>query len=70
MRFKDKVVIVTGSSRGIGRGIALEFGREGASVAVNYVSNADAAHEVVKAIESIGYQAIENQADVSNIKEA
>ena len=44
MRFKEKVVVVTGSSRGIGRGIALEFGREGASVVVNFVSNADAAN--------------------------
>ncbi|MCK5646225.1 MAG: 3-oxoacyl-[acyl-carrier-protein] reductase [Anaerolineales bacterium] len=70
MRFKEKVVIVTGSSRGIGRGIALEFGREGASVVVNYVSNVDAANEVVKAIEELGSQAIAIQADVSNFTEA
>lgn len=70
MRFEDKVVVVTGSSRGIGRGIALEFGREGASVVVNYNSNADAADEVVDAIEAMGSQAIAVQADVSDFSEA
>jgi 3-oxoacyl-[acyl-carrier protein] reductase len=70
MRFEDKVVVVTGSSRGIGRGIALEFGREGASVVVNYNSNADAAKEVVNAIEEMGSQSIAVQADVSDFSEA
>ncbi|MEM3714181.1 MAG: SDR family NAD(P)-dependent oxidoreductase, partial [Nitrososphaeria archaeon] len=36
MRLKDKVCLVTGASRGIGRAIAITFGREGADVAVNY----------------------------------
>lgn len=45
-----KVAIVTGSSRSIGASIAKKFGADGASVVVNYVSNAAAAQEVVSAI--------------------
>lgn len=70
MRFEDKVVIVTGSSRGIGRGIALQFGAEGASVVVNYNSNEDAAKEVVDSIKAEGSQAISVMADVSNFSQA
>ena len=70
MRFEDKVVIVTGSSRGIGRGIALEFGVEGASVVVNYNSNTDAAQEVVKEINAAGSKAISLKADVSDFSQA
>jgi 3-oxoacyl-[acyl-carrier protein] reductase len=70
MRFEDKVVIVTGSSRGIGRGIALEFGLEGASVIVNYRSNADAADQVVEKIKAGGSRAIAVQADVSKFEQA
>jgi 3-oxoacyl-[acyl-carrier protein] reductase len=47
-----KVAIVTGSSRGIGRAIAERLGKDGASVVVNYVGNADKSREVVSAIEA------------------
>ncbi|MEE9508537.1 MAG: 3-oxoacyl-[acyl-carrier-protein] reductase [Anaerolineales bacterium] len=70
MRFENKVVIVTGSSRGIGRGIAVAFGQEGASVVVNYNSNSGAANEVVEAIQASGSKAIAVQADVSDFSEA
>jgi 3-oxoacyl-[acyl-carrier protein] reductase len=70
MRFEGRVVIVTGSSRGIGRGIALEFGAEGASVVVNYNSNEVAAKEVVDAIKEGGSQAISVMADVSDFSQA
>jgi 3-oxoacyl-[acyl-carrier protein] reductase len=70
MRFEGRVVIVTGSSRGIGRGIALEFGAEGASVVVNYNSNEGAAKEVVDAIKEGGSQAISVMADVSDFSQA
>ena len=42
-QFKDKVIIVTGSSSGIGKACAVYFGQLGAKVVVNYSSNADAA---------------------------
>lgn len=62
---KDKVAVVTGGSRGIGRAIALELARRGATVIVNYQKNADAANEVVSAIQSAGGTALAVQADVS-----
>lgn len=65
-RLDGKVALVTGSGRGIGREIATELGRRGASVVVNYAKSAGAANEVVKAIEECGSQAIAVQADISN----
>ncbi len=68
MRLKGKVAIVTGSSRGIGRAIALRFGQEGAKVVVNYVSHDEAAQEVVRSIREAGSEAIAVKADVSDPK--
>lgn len=65
MRFKDKVVIVTGASRGIGRATALAFAREGAHVIVNYAKEKKAADAVVKEIERLGSKAIAIKADVA-----
>jgi 3-oxoacyl-[acyl-carrier protein] reductase len=67
MTLVNKVAIVTGSSRGIGRAIAERLGRDGASVVVNYAGNADKAQEVVQAIESSGGKAIAVQADISDL---
>ncbi|WP_262177436.1 SDR family NAD(P)-dependent oxidoreductase [Haloarcula laminariae] len=64
--FKDATAIVTGSSRGIGRGIARKLADEGASVVVNYRSAADRAEEVVAEIEADGGDAVAVQADVSD----
>jgi 3-oxoacyl-[acyl-carrier protein] reductase len=57
--------LVTGSSRGIGRGIARDFGEHGAEVAVNYRSSADEAAAVVEEIERAGGEAVAVQGDVS-----
>ncbi|MGB9826813.1 MAG: SDR family NAD(P)-dependent oxidoreductase, partial [Desulfofundulus sp.] len=45
---RDKVAVVVGGSRGMGRAVALALGREGAKVAVNYARAAEAAEEVVR----------------------
>ena len=66
----DRVAIVTGASRGIGRAIALELGRRGARVVVNYNQSAGAAEEVVQAIEAEGGSAKAIKADVSDFEEA
>lgn len=67
---KDKVAVVTGASRGIGRAIAVELARRGARVVVNYHQNAQAAEEVVAAIRAEGGEAIAFQADVSDAAQA
>jgi 3-oxoacyl-[acyl-carrier protein] reductase len=54
---ENRVALVTGASRGIGRGIALALARAGADVAVNYRREADAAAEVVAEIETLGRRA-------------
>ena len=70
MQLKDKVAVVTGASRGIGRAIAIELARRGAKVVVNYNASAGAAEEVVNAIKDAGGQAIAVKADVSRLDEA
>ena len=59
-----QVAIVTGASRGIGRGIALELAQRGAAIVVNYQRNAEGAAEVVAAIEAAGGSALPYSADV------
>ena len=63
---KGKTALVTGGSRGIGRATCLALAREGARVAVNYVSNAKAARETVADIERLGAEATMVEADVSD----
>ncbi len=70
MRLKDKIALVTGSSRGVGRAVALGFAKEGAKVVINYTSNENAANEVVDAIQSMGSEAIAVKADVAKKKDA
>ncbi|MEL7242589.1 MAG: 3-oxoacyl-[acyl-carrier-protein] reductase [Cyanobacteria bacterium J06573_2] len=62
---REQVAVVTGASRGIGRAIAQEFAKLGATVVVNYASSSKAAEELVSEITTAGGNAIALQADVS-----
>ncbi len=65
MKLEGKVALVTGGSRSIGRAIGLALAHEGASVAVNYVSHAEAAQSAVREIEALGRRALAICADTS-----
>jgi len=69
MILKNKVAIVTGSSRGIGKATALELAREGAKVIVNYVKSEEKARKVVEEIKKLNSSAIAMKADVANLSE-
>ena len=66
--FKDKVVLVTGSSRGIGRSTAIAFAKEGANVIINYKSNDIDASIAYDVVSSYGNKCLCIKADVSNEK--
>ena len=66
-RLKDRIAVVTGSSSGIGQGIAVRFAQEGARVVVNYVGHPDGADQTVAAIQKAGGQAVVCQADVTSM---
>ncbi len=63
--FQNKVVLVTGASGGIGRGIAMEFAREGADVVAHYHSQQAAASSLVTEITTLGRQALALSADLT-----
>jgi enoyl-[acyl-carrier protein] reductase III len=69
MRFANKIALITGSSRGIGRAIALRLASEGARVVVNYRRNTEEAEKVVSEVGRLGSTAIAAQADISNSTE-
>lgn len=66
MKFQNKVVLVTGSSRGIGASLAQGFAREGATVVVNYLQNHTASEKVVSSCIELGGDAWAIQADVTD----
>jgi 3-oxoacyl-[acyl-carrier protein] reductase len=61
-----KVALVTGGSRGIGAAIVKRLAREGAHVALTYVSKPEQAHETVQAAQALGVKALAIQADNSD----
>ena len=68
-RLEDKVAIVTGASRGIGKAVALEFARQGAHCVVVGATEVAAAQEVANAIQALDREAISTMADVSQRSE-
>ena len=64
-----KKALVTGGSRGIGHGIAICLAKQGADVAVNYVSSKDQAEQVVSELKNLGRDSFSVQADVSKSEE-
>src|SRR5512134_1329361 len=70
LSLENRVALVTGGSRGIGRAVALELASRGAAVVVNYNTSSEAAEEVVKQIQEAGGKAASFQADVSDFKQA
>ena len=65
MKLEGKVALVTGSSRGVGKAVALGFAASGADVVINYTSNQSAADSVVSEIQSMGRSAVAVKADVA-----
>jgi 3-oxoacyl-[acyl-carrier protein] reductase len=69
MKLENRTCLVTGASRGIGRGIAESLGERSATVVVNYRSSEDEAYDVAERIEENGGEAVVAQADVSDIED-
>lgn len=67
--FEHKIVLITGSGRGIGRALALHFARLGADVVVNFFRNRRPAESTIKEIQSLGRQAWLIKADIGNLDE-
>lgn len=66
-RFEQKIALVTGSGRGIGRELALRFAREGADIIVNFFRNREPAEETAAAIRDLGRQALVIKANVGDL---
>lgn len=69
MRFEDKVVLVTGSGRGIGRAIALRFAEQGADLILNFFRNREPAENTASQIRALGRRALVVRANVGDLDE-
>lgn len=69
MRLKDRIALVTGSSQGIGRAIALRFAQEGAAVVINYNRTAKGAQEALAEVEAAGGRGLIVQADLGRTED-
>ena len=68
MSKKNKIALVTGGSRGLGKNMSLALAKKGIDVILTYNSNKEAADKVVSEIESLGQKAVAFQFDASNLK--
>jgi len=66
MKLAGKIAVVTGSSRGVGRAVAMGFATAGADVVINYTSNEKAANEVIDRVTALGRKAIAVKADIAS----
>src|SRR3954464_2866855 len=69
MNTKNKIALVTGGSRGLGKNMAIALAKKGIDVVLTYNTNKQAADEVVAAIQLLGRNAFALQLDTSNIKQ-
>ncbi|WP_457572979.1 SDR family NAD(P)-dependent oxidoreductase [Desulfolithobacter sp.] len=69
MRLQNKVAVITGSSRGIGREIAIKFAGEGADIVINYVHQSEQARQVAQIVEKLGRRVLAIQADITSRSE-
>ena len=69
MSTKNKIALVTGGSRGLGRNMSIALAKKGIDVVLTYNTNKDAADKVVAEIQSMGQKAVAFQLDTSNIKQ-
>lgn len=67
MNFNGKVAVITGGTRGIGKAIALEFAKSGASLVLNYVGNDEAAIKTLEEIKSLGANCIVVKSSVATV---
>ncbi|MCL6445566.1 MAG: enoyl-[acyl-carrier-protein] reductase FabL [Alicyclobacillus sp.] len=67
-RYEGKIVLVTGSSRGIGKRLALRFAEEGADVVIHYFRNGEAARETVAEVEALGRRALLVKANLDQVE--
>ena len=65
MGLQNRVALITGGSRGIGRGIALRLGQEGARVAIAYRSNKVAAQQTLRQLQSVGVDCVAVETDIT-----
>eukprot|EP01035_Chromulina_nebulosa_P065389 gene65389-89444_t len=68
MSTKNKIALVTGGSRGLGRNMAISIAKKGIDVVLTYNSNREEADKVVAEIQSLGQKAVAFQLDAGNIK--
>ena len=66
MELTGKVVVITGGTRGIGKAIALEFGKAGASIVLNYHKNDEEADNTIKLLKNLGVYVVSSKGDISD----